>query len=310
MINLAENNRNLPKPSLADHCVEELPSKRVSVDVNTLLSQSNYLSLRTTYPTRRFYKNRWLNKHNRHIALLKAKSDASTVVIGDFTAAGFMRYRNAWDKNFNRDTINCGIGGNETQNILWRSNNIPLPQSLKYVVINCGTNNLDMDNPDKISDRLICITLLFQKRLKHLQIIVNGIIPRDATNTRRQQKLLEVNQLLRDKCTSYNSVYFLKPDTDWTNLDGGLNKTFYYKDNIHLLENGNKKLALSIKTKLDNITTNCHGIAINKKVVPTIKAVQKPESRLPEGNTNFVKKSTIKLYHQKKYQTAVIKMPT
>ena len=130
-----------------------------------------------------------------------------------------------------------------------------------------------MDNPNETSDGLICIALLFQKRLKHLQIIVNRLIPRDATNTRRRQKLLEVNQLLRDKCTSYNSVYFLKPDTDWTTLDGGLNKTLYYKDNTHLLENGNKKLAVSIKTKLDNIRINCHEIAINEKVLPTIKAV-------------------------------------
>ena len=93
---------------------------------------------------------------------------------------------------------------------------------------------------DEISDGLICIALLFQKRMKHLQIIVNGLVPRDAINTRQRQTLLEVNQVLREKCTSYNSVYFLKPDTDWTSLDGGLNKIFYYKDNTHLLRNGNK----------------------------------------------------------------------
>ena len=33
-----------------------------------------------------------------------------------------------------------------------------------------------------------------------------------------------------------------------------------------------KKLALSIKTKLDN-RVNCHRVTINEKVVPTIKAV-------------------------------------
>ena len=139
MINLAENNRNLPKPSLADHSVLESPSERVSVDVNTLISQSNYLSLRTTYLTAKFYQNGWLNKHNRHVALLKAKSNTSTAVIGDSTAAGLMKYRNVWDENFNRNKVNCGIGGDKTQNVLWRSNNIPLSQSLKYVVINYGT---------------------------------------------------------------------------------------------------------------------------------------------------------------------------
>ena len=224
--------------------------------------------MRTTYPTGRFSKNRRLNKHNRHVALLKAKSSTSTVVIGDSTAAGLMRYRNAWDENFCRDTVNCEIG-DKTHNVLWRSNNITQV---------CGNklwyeHPMDTDNPDEISDGLICIALLFQKLLKHLQIIVNGIIPRDATNTRRRLKLLEVNQLLRDKCTSYSSVYFLKPDTGWTTLDGGLNKTLYYKDNTHLLEDGNKKLAVSIKTKLDNIRINCHEIAINENFLPTIKTV-------------------------------------
>ena len=136
-----------------------------------------------------------------------------------------MRYRNVWDENFNRYTVNCGISGDKSQNVPWRSNNILLPKSLKYVVINYGTNNLDTDNPDEISDGFICIALLFQKRSKHLQIIINGLISRDGTSTRQRQKLLEANQLLQDKCTSYSSVYFLKPDTDWTTLNGGLNKT-------------------------------------------------------------------------------------
>ena len=71
--------------------------------------------------------------------------------------------------------------------------------------------NLDTDNLDEISDGLVCITLFFQKRMKHLQIVVNGLIPRDAINTKRRQKLLEVNQLLQDKCMNYTSVCFLKP---------------------------------------------------------------------------------------------------
>ena len=202
-----------------------------------------------------------------------------------------MKYRNVWEEYFNRDTVNCEIGGDNTKNILWRSNNIPLPQPLKYVVINCGANNLDTDNPGEISDGLICIALLFQKRLKQLQIVVNGLIPCDAINTKRRQKLFEVNQLLQDKCTDYTSVYLVKPDADWATLDGGINKTFYYKDNIHLFENGNKKLPLPIKTKLDNIKINllqdCHKqkCSTNNKTVdyqwayqPQIRTKTQPET--------------------------------
>ena len=213
-----------------------------------------------------------------------------------------MRYENVWDENFNRDNVNCGISGDKTQNVLWRSNNIPLPQPLKYVVINSGTNNLATDSPDEISDGLICIAFFFQKGMKHLQTVVNGLIHRDPINTKRRQKLLEVNQLLRGKCTNYTNVYFQKPGTDWTTLDGGFNKTFYYKDNIHLLENGNKNLALSVKIKLDKIRENCREIKSSTNKIS--------EGRLPEGNNNFVKKSTIILYHQKKYQTVVTEIPT
>ena len=106
LINIAENNRNLPKPSLTDHRVAKPPLQRVSVDVNALLSQSNFLSLRTTYPTGRFYRNGWLKKQNCHAVLLKAKSNTSTVVVGDSIAAGLMRYNNVWDENFNKDTVN------------------------------------------------------------------------------------------------------------------------------------------------------------------------------------------------------------
>ena len=46
---------NANKPSLEDHYVPESPSERVSVDVNALLSQSDYISLRATYPTERVF---------------------------------------------------------------------------------------------------------------------------------------------------------------------------------------------------------------------------------------------------------------
>ena len=138
---------------------------------------------------------------------------------------------------------------------------------------------------------------------QYLQIVVSGLIPSDTLNTKPRQKLLEVNQLLQDKCTNYTSVYFLKPDTDWTTLDGRLNKTIYYKDNIHLLENWNKKLVLSIKTKLVNFKVNCHEITSNKKVVPTMKAVdyQRADYRREvttssrNGQPNSTFKTNIKL---------------
>ena len=61
-------------------------------------------------------------------------------------------------------TVNWGTGGDKNQNILWKSKNIPPPQLLKYVVINCGRNGLDTDNADKISGEPICIVMFLKKK--------------------------------------------------------------------------------------------------------------------------------------------------
>ena len=87
--------------------------------------------------------------------------------------------------------------------MLWRAANIPLPQSLEYVVISCGTNNLENNDSEKIDDGLFCIALALKKRMNHLKIVINGILPRDEQNTARRQKLLIVNELLGSKCTNY-----------------------------------------------------------------------------------------------------------
>ena len=152
MVNFAENSRNLPKPLLAHYYVLELPSEQVTVDTNTLPSQINHLSLRATYPAWRFYKNGWLEKHNRHVALLKVKSNISTFFIGDSITTGLMRYSNVWYENFNIDIINREIDDDKMKNVLWRTKNICLPQLLKYAVTKYGVNNLGTDNPYEMSN--------------------------------------------------------------------------------------------------------------------------------------------------------------
>ena len=107
-----------------------------------------------------------------------------------------------WYKFFDENTINYGIGGDKVQNVLWRAENIPLPQSLEYVVISCGTNNHDTDDSEKIADDLLCIAFALKKRMNHLKIVINGILPRDEQSTVRRQKLFIVNELLESKCTN------------------------------------------------------------------------------------------------------------
>ena len=111
--------------------------------------------------------------------------------------------------------MNCGIGNDKVQNILWGVENVPLPQSLEYVVISCGTNNLDTDDSEKIADFLHC-TCPQEKSKPSQNCKKNGILPRDEQSTSRKQKLFTVNELLESQCTNYVNTdnHYLSPDGD------------------------------------------------------------------------------------------------
>ena len=170
------------------------------------------------------------------------------VLIGDSIVAGLSRYANIWRSFFKTfDTLNYGIGGDCTQHVLWRAENATLPNSLKYVVIHCGTNNIDRDQPRDIANSVIAIGLTLQEKCSGLKVIVTGLLPRDPGWSHRRKKIKLINYYLKKLCCdNFNEFYFMKQDDDWTDKDGNLDEKLYYTDQLHLIEAGNRKFACSI----------------------------------------------------------------
>ena len=85
--------------------------------------------------------------------------------------AGLHRYYKIWNKLFKPiDALNCGIGGDKVQNVLWRVLNLSISSSLKNAVILCGTNNLQQDSLENIVDGIIEIGYCFKRRHHHINI--------------------------------------------------------------------------------------------------------------------------------------------
>ena len=40
---------------------------------------------------------------------------------------------------------------------IWTAENLPIPSSVKFIVIHCGVNNLDYDEPNIIAKGILCI---------------------------------------------------------------------------------------------------------------------------------------------------------
>ena len=154
------------------------------------------------------------------------------------------RYANIWRLFFKTfDTLNYGIGGDCTQHVLWRAENATLPNSLKYVVIHCGTNNIDRHQPRDIANGVIAIGLTLQEKCSGLKVIVTGLLPRDPERSHRRKKIKLINYYLKKFCRdNFNEFYFMKQHDDWTDKDGNLDEKLYYTDQLHLIEAGNENL--------------------------------------------------------------------
>ena len=115
----------------------------------------------TTIPSIRSSKTNWLNFHRRHCSSLITNC-FKTIIIGHSIAAGLNRYRSVLAKYLEPlKTLNCGIGGDRVQNVLWRAQNLPVISNLKNVLILCRTNNLFQDSPQDIADGVIEIAEIF-----------------------------------------------------------------------------------------------------------------------------------------------------
>ena len=130
----------------------------------------------TTIPSARFSKPNWLELHLKHCSFL-TNGKCATILIGDSIVAGLSRCQNIWNGNFSFDTLNCGIGGDKVQNVLWRAHNLPAVKSVRNVVILCGTNNLHLDAPEYIADGITKIGLTFKRLYTNINVFICGILP-------------------------------------------------------------------------------------------------------------------------------------
>ena len=160
-----------------------------------------------TIPSMRSSKTNWLNFHRRHCSSLITNC-FKRIIIGDSIAAGLNRYRSVWTKYLEPlKTLNCGIGGDRIQNVLWWAQNLPIISSLKNVVMLCGTNNLLQDSPEDIADGVIEIVETFQTKYNSINIAIGGILPHDASWSINWVLIKKVNKILKEKCSRLFFIY-------------------------------------------------------------------------------------------------------
>ena len=82
-----------------------------------------------------------------------------------------------------QNVLNLGIGGDSTQHVIWRAENLTINKNVKNIIIQCGSNNTSSYTPYDIANSIYCIALLFMVKNRHLNIVICSLFPRhDVSN--------------------------------------------------------------------------------------------------------------------------------
>jgi lysophospholipase L1-like esterase len=181
----------------------------------------------------------WTQKHESFLKRAK-EGKVDVLFLGDSITEGWGNNA-VWQKAYAPlNAANFGIGGDTTENVLWRIQNGEIEGiSPKVVVLMIGTNNFGLEGhaPDAVAKGVAAIVQTLRKKLASSKILLLAVFPRDekpgSDFRARIKKLNEQIATLEDK----KNVRFLDIGAKLANPDGTLAKEVM-PDFLHLSEKG------------------------------------------------------------------------
>ena len=172
--------------------------------------------------------------------------------IGDSITQGWEGAgKNVWAKYYgSRKCLNFGVGGDQTQHVLWRFEQGQIEGlKPKVAVVMIGTNN--GNNESEILEGVTAIINQIRSRLPETKIILLGIFPRGKTFSPQRGKLLQVNQALA-KLADDKAIYYVDIGSQLIEADGSIS-TGMMRDALHPGERGYEIWAEAIEPKLKEL---------------------------------------------------------
>ncbi len=196
----------------------------------------------------------WLKLHEAHVKTIQANQGSLDVLlVGDSIT---IQWGDSWKKHFpDLKAVNIGIGGDKTQNVLWRLDHGGVEGlQPKAIVLMIGNNNMFFTPETGIEAAAkgieMCLKNLREK-FPATTIIVAKILPAHAPGNRFYEDIKKTNAALDPlKLDSDPNVKVLDLWADFTNADGTIKKDLFTPDNIHLSPAGYAVYAERLKPLL------------------------------------------------------------
>jgi len=170
---------------------------------------------------------------------------------GDEIDDGRLWKGSVWDKHYGkRRAVNMGIGGQRTQQILWRMLNGNLEGiSPKVAVVMAGGNNLGSDKPEDIALGVKAIVEAVRAKLPATKILLVSYIPYGTTKTDGVRVQIGKINETASRLADDTHVFYVDIDAKLMNADGTRDDSMF-EDKYHLNQKGQEIWAAAIEPTL------------------------------------------------------------
>ncbi len=197
----------------------------------------------------------WLKIHEGLVKTVQANpGPVDVLLVGDSIT---IQWGASWAKQFpDRKAVNIGIGGDKTQNVLWRLDHGGVDGlQPKTIVLMIGNNNMFFTPETGVAAAAkgveTCARNLREK-FPDADLIVAKILPCHAPKSRFYEDILLTNAEI-DKLNlgADPKIRVLDLTADFLNADGTIKQALYTPDNIHLSPEGYAAYAARLKPLLE-----------------------------------------------------------
>jgi lysophospholipase L1-like esterase len=204
---------------------------------------------------------------DKHEQYLKNKQEAlktgpiQLVFIGDSITDGW-RWAGGQTDIFKEryakyNPYNIGVGGDETQHVLWRIQHGELDGiTPKLAILLIGTNNIGNANQmsvDETVDGIKCVVNAIKEKLPESKILLIGIFPRGAEPTDRYRGMIKsINEKIATLDDGGKTLKFLDIGDKLQDADGRLSPRIM-PDALHVNVKGYKIWADAMQSSIDEM---------------------------------------------------------
>lgn len=196
----------------------------------------------------------WMDRHEKMNARVK-EGNVDLIFIGDSITQGWEGAgKEVWQEFYGkRNAVNLGIGGDQTQHVLWRLDHGNIEGICpKLAVVMIGTNNAAGYAPQEIAAGIEAIVKKLRSKLPNTKVLLLGIFPRGATPEDRLRQVTAKTNALVAKLADGKNVIYLDIGKVFLQPDGTLSKDIM-PDLLHLSPKGYRLWAEAIEPEVAKV---------------------------------------------------------